>query len=319
MGGLAAAPAVLTACGREKKAKGRKPYNADIKLGFSQLGAESAWRTANTASIVQAAPPQGVNLTLLNAQGKQENQFAAIRSFIESKMDVVAFSPVVETGWEEILNEVKQAGIPVIVTDRLIDSDDTSLYISSIGADFHGEGGMAGTWLANNILNANEPVNVVEIRGAERTAPAIQRSAGFRQAVEDNQLLRIIGSEPSDWTIAGGKSAMRGFLSKHRHIDAVFAHNDDMGIGAMSAIEELDRRPGQDIKLITIDASKQGMKALVAGKINYIIECSPLIGPPLMDIVVDVYLGIRVPQRVFTDMKGYGPAEAKDALPDRVY
>lgn len=317
-GGLTAA-SLLTACGPVSKPQQRKPYNAAISLGFSQLGAESAWRLANTASIKKAAPLKGVTLDFRNAEGRQDRQFEAIRAFVAAKVDVIAFSPVVEGGWDAVLNEVKQAGIPVIVTDRLIDSADTSLYASAIGANFRGEGGLAGVWLSANTPRAAGPVSIVEIRGEEGSAPAIQRAAGFREAVAGKDSLRIIDSTAADWTVAGGKAAMRRLLAEHRRIDVVFAHNDDMGLGAIDAIEETDRRPGRDIKLITVDASRAGLTALAAGKLNNVVECSPLIGPQLMNLVVDLYLGIRVPPRVYTEMRSFGPADARAALPDRVY
>ena len=319
LGGLATTSALAACGGRSTRTQQRKPYNAKINLGFSQLGAESAWRLANTASIRKAAPLKGVTLHFENAEGQQANQFAAIRSFVAAKVDVIAFSPVVEEGWDEVLNEVKRAGIPVVITDRQIDSEDTSLYASVVGANFRGEGEMAGVWLVGNAGGAAGRVNIVEIRGEEGSAPAIQRAAGFRAAVQSGKSLRIIDSAAADWTVPGGARAMRRFLAEHRRIDVVFAHNDDMGIGAVAAIEEANRTPGRDIKLITIDASRPGLKALAAGRINHIVECSPLIGPQLMNLVVDLYLGIRVPPRIYTAMGSFGPADAKAALPDRVY
>jgi galactofuranose transport system substrate-binding protein len=314
-----AALAAVTGCSTEKPSKPRKPYNAKIVLGFSQVGSESAWREANTASIKRAASLNGVDLRFENADGQQDRQFAAIRSFLAAKVDVIAFSPTVESGWDGILNEVKSAGIPVVIVDRVIDSEDTSLFASAVGANFLGEGSTAGVWAVAAAAEAARTFRIAEIQGTKGSAPAIQRAAGFREVLADRSKLKIIGSAPGDWTVASGRAAMGRLLAEHDDIDLVFAHNDDMGLGAVAALEKAGLEPGTDVRIITVDASRNGMKALVAGKLNYIVECSPIIGPQLMSLVVDLYLGIRVPRQVYTEMKAFGPADAAEALPGRAY
>jgi len=290
-----------------------------IVLGFSQVGAESGWRTANTESIKEAAAAAGIELKFSDAQQKQENQIKAIRSFIQQKVDVIAFSPVVESGWETVLREAKEAGIPVILTDRAIDSEDDSLYVTFIGSDFVEEGRRAGRWLLEQFKDATEPVNIVELQGTTGSAPAIDRKAGFEEVIRENPNLRIIASQTGDFTRAKGKEVMQSFLQAHKDIDVLYAHNDDMGLGAIQAIEAAGLVPGKDIIIITVDAIRDGMQAAAEGKINFIVECNPLLGPQLMEAVIAVVEGREVPKRIVTEEGAFTSEEAKAALPYRKY
>jgi simple sugar transport system substrate-binding protein len=290
-----------------------------IVLGFAQVGAESGWRTANADSIKQAAADAGIELKFSDAQQKQENQIKAIRSFIQQKVDVIAFSPVVESGWETVLQEAKEAGIPVVLTDRAIDSDDESLYTAFIGSDFVEEGRRAGRWLLEQFKDATEPVNIVELQGTTGSAPANDRKAGFEEIIKENPNLKIIASQTGDFTRAKGKEVMQSFLQAHPDIDVLYAHNDDMGLGAIQAIEAAGLVPGKDIIIITVDAVRDGMQAAADGKINFIVECNPLLGPQLMDIVKDIVAGKEVPKRIAVEEGTFTSEEAKAALPNRKY
>jgi len=288
-----------------------------ITLGFSQVGAESGWRAANTKSIQDTLTEEnGFELKFSDAQQKQENQIQAIRSYITQGVDVIAFSPVVETGWDAVLQEAKAAGIPVILTDRAVDSDDESLYESFIGSDFVKEGEMAGEWVVDQY--DGEGYKVVELQGTTGAAPAIDRKEGFESAVEGSDI-EIIDSQTGNFTRAEGKTVMEGFLNKHDDIDLVYAHNDDMGLGAIEAIEAAGMTPGEDIKIVTVDAVKDGMQALVDGKINYIVECNPLLGPDLADIAKKVIAGEEVEKRIVVKDEAFDQAAAKEALPTREY
>jgi ABC-type sugar transport system substrate-binding protein len=290
-----------------------------ITLGFSQVGAESGWRTANTKSVQEAAEAAGIDLKFSDAQQKQENQIKAIRSFIQQRVDVIAFSPVVESGWDTVLMEAKRAGIPVILTDRAVDSEDTSLYATFLGSDFIEEGRKAGEWLLANVDASAGPVNIVELQGTTGSAPAIDRQKGFADVIAQNPNYQVIASQTGDFTRSGGRQVMEAFLKAHPDIDVLYAHNDDMGLGAIEAIEAAGKVPGQDIKIITVDAVKDGMQALADGKINFIVECNPLLGPQLMDLVKKVAAGEEVPARVVTEETTFDSAAAKAALPSRQY
>nr|WP_246595159.1 ABC transporter substrate-binding protein [Actinoplanes auranticolor] len=290
-----------------------------ITMGFSQVGAESGWRTANTKSIQESAATAGIDLKFSDAQGKQENQIKAIRSFIAQRVDVIAFSPVVESGWDTVLKEAKDANIPVILTDRSVDSQDKTLYKSFIGSDFVLEGKKAGEWLVKEYEGKPEPVNIVELQGSPGAAPANDRKAGFAEVIKADPKFKVIASQTGQFTRTDGKEVMEAFLKAHQDIDVLYAHNDDMGLGAIEAIEAAGKKPGTDIKIITVDAVKDGMTALAAGKINYIVECSPLLGPQLMDLAKKVKAGETVEQRVVTEETTFTQEQAKAALPDRKY
>jgi galactofuranose transport system substrate-binding protein len=312
----------LAGCGDGGEVAGGSGSGSDdgtITLGFSQVGAESGWRTANTKSIQESATTAGIDLKFADAQQKQENQIKAIRSYIAQKVDVIAFSPVVETGWDAVLQEAKTADIPVILTDRAVDSPDTSLYKTFIGSDFVVEGQKAGDWLIKEFEGKTDPVNIVQLEGTTGSAPANDRKEGFEAKIKADPKFKVIASQTGEFTRAKGKEVMEAFLKAHPDIDVLYAHNDDMGLGAIEAIEAAGKTPGTDIKIITVDAVKDGMQALADGKINFIVECSPLLGPQLMDLVKKVHAGETVPQRVLTEETTFTQAQAKEALPTRQY
>jgi ABC-type sugar transport system substrate-binding protein len=290
-----------------------------ITMGFSQVGAESGWRTANTKSIQESAKEAGIELKFSDAQQKQENQIKALRSFIQQKVDIIAFSPVVESGWDTVLKEIKDSGIPVILTDRAVDSPDKTLYKTFLGSDFVEEGRKAGQWLVEEYKDASDTVNIVELQGTTGSAPANDRKAGFQEIIGAESKFKIIASQTGDFTRAKGKEVMEAFLKANPDIDVLYAHNDDMGLGAIEAIEGAGKVPGKDIKIITVDAVKDGMQALADGKINYIVECSPLLGPQLMDLAKKVVAGETVPERVVTEETTFTQEQAKEALPTRQY
>jgi ABC-type sugar transport system substrate-binding protein len=318
LGGLLAASA-LAGCGGDDGGSGGGGGGDKLTLGFSQVGAESGWRTANTKSIQDSAAAAGIELKFSDAQGKQENQIKAIRSFITQRVDVIAFSPVVESGWDTVLKEAKDAGIPVILTDRAVDSQDTSLYKTFIGSDFVLEGKKAGEWLVKEYAGKNDPVNIVELQGTPGAAPANDRKAGFAEVIKAEPKFKVVASQTGQFTRTDGKQVMETFLKSQPDIDVLYAHNDDMGLGAIEAITAAGKKPGTDIKIITVDAVKDGMTALSEGKINYIVECSPLLGPQLMDLAKKVNNDEQVPQRVLTQETTFTQEQAKAALPERKY
>ncbi|WP_292653263.1 ABC transporter substrate-binding protein [Nocardioides sp.] len=309
----------LSACGSSEEGAD----DGSITMGFAQVGAESGWRTANTTSIQESAKEAGIDLKFSDAQQKQENQIKSIRSYIQQKVDVIAFSPVVETGWDAVLQEAKRANIPVVLTDRAVDTEDTSLYVTFIGSDFVEEGEKAGQWLVDNAeasdVDKDGTVNVVELQGTTGSAPALDRKKGFEDVISAESKIKVTASQTGDFTRDGGKQVMEAFLQSTPKIDVVYAHNDDMGLGAIEAIKAAGKKPGTDIKIITVDAVKDGMTALAAGEINFIVECSPLLGEQLMDVAEKVVAGEEVPDRIVTEETTFTPEQAAEALPDRKY
>ncbi len=300
----------MVSCAQKSKA---------IVLGFSQIGAESEWRTANTESIKAAAAEAGIELKFSDAQQKQENQIKAIRSFIAQKVDVIAFSPVVESGWETVLREAKAAKIPVILSDRAVDVKDDTLWVSFMGSDFVEEGRRAAKWLVG-YLKTDKPVNVVELQGTVGSAPAIDRKTGWEEVMKGYPNYKTIRSQTGDFTRAKGKEVMEAFLkAEGKKINVLYAHNDDMAIGAIQAIEEFGLKPGKDIVIVSIDAVKGAFEAMIAGKLNCSVECSPLLGPQLMQAVKDLKAGKTLPKRIVT-IESVFPAEvAAKEFPSRKY
>ncbi|WP_207857886.1 substrate-binding domain-containing protein [Lucifera butyrica] len=289
-----------------------------IVLGFSQLGRESQWRLANSASIKQAAKDEGIELLFTEADQKQELQIQSIRDFIKQKVDVIAFAPVVEDGWEEVLQEAKTAGIPVIISDRTVNLDD-SMYTTFIGADFEEEGRRAARWLVQN-MQGRTNVNIVELQGTVGSTPAIDRKKGFEEILREHPQFKIVDSETGDFTRDEGKKVMEDCLRRNgTDIQAVFAHNDDMALGAIEAIEESGLKPGKDIVIVSIDATKNAFNAMLAGKLNCTVECNPLLGPQLMKAVKTLVAGRQLPVRIITSEEVFSQEVARKELPYRKY
>src|SRR2546426_6732883 len=291
-----------------------------ITVGFSQIGAESGWRTAETKSIRSEAARRGVNLKYADAQQKQENQIKALGAFIAQKVDAIILAPVVEAGWEPILKQAKAAKIPVILVDRGLNVSDDSLYTTLIASDFVVEGKMAGEWLAKKL---NGKGNVVELQGTPGAAPAIDRKKGFEEGLRNFPDLKIIKSQTGEFTRAKGKEVMEAFLKAAQgggaKIQAVYAHNDDMALGAIQAIEEAGLKPGSDLVLVSIDGVRGAFDAMVAGKLNCTVECNPLLGPAAFDAIDAVRSGQTLPKRTVVRDQVFDQSVARNTIASRKY
>ena len=288
----------------------------ELVVGYSQIGAESEWRTGNTASIKEEAENLGVALIFSDGQQKQENQIKAIRTFIAQQVDVIGVSPVVETGWDSVFQEAKDAGIPIILVDRRADVDE-ALYATYLGSDFVEEGRNAAKVMADLLEGQG---HIVELVGTVGSAPAIDRYAGFREVLAEYPELQIIASESGDFTRAKGEEVMGDFLRQYgAEIDAVYAHNDDMAIGAIRAIEAYGLKPGEDIKIVSIDAIRDAFQAMIDGKLNATIECNPLLGPQFFDLALKVVNGESVPKWIPSEERVFFPENAAELLPTRKY
>ncbi|MEO6532601.1 MAG: ABC transporter substrate-binding protein [Pseudolysinimonas sp.] len=288
-----------------------------ITVGFAQTGSESGWRSANTLSMKTAfSAKNGFKLIFNAADNKPENQIAAVHSFINQGVDAIVIAAVVTTGWDDVLKEAKSAKIPVILEDRTIDAD-PSLYASWIGDDFKKEGVTAGTWAAKDA--GSTPTNMVVLEGTTGSAPAIDRATGFNSAIGSSGI-KTLDSQTGNFTRADGKTVMEGFLQKFgKTINLLFAQNDDMGLGALDAIKAAGLTPGKDIKIVTIDATHDGLTALSQGDFNYVVECNPLLGDKVASIVKDVLAGKKV-DKAYTAVDGaFDQAQATAALPTRKY
>lgn len=273
---------------------GAQPALADtLTVGFSQVGSESGWRTAFSQSVKAEARERGINLKFSDAQQKQENQIKAVRSFVAQQVDAIVVAPVVETGWKPVFREAKRAGIPVIVVDRNVALDDDSLYVTRIAPDFEHEGRKAAAWLMEK---TGGECRIVELQGTVGSSAAIGRMKGFKEYIAEYPDAEIIRSQTAEFTRSKGKEVMETILKAEgggKNICAIWAHNDEMAIGASQAIKEAGLDPGEDILLVSVDAVDNVFKSIHAGDINASVEMSPHLGGPAFDVIEQYMQGKR--------------------------
>ena len=301
MAAVLAALALLSGCASPQPQE--QPKKSAVILGFSQLGSESGWRIGNSQDIISAADRAGVQLLFKNAEQKQENQIKAIRSFIAYQVDVIAFSPIVEDGWTNVLNEAKEAGIPVLCTDRFISGSDSDLIVGFVGSDFYKEGQRAGEFLIKKADQmGKDHLRIVEITGTVDSTPMRQRAIGFRQAIEGDPRFEIVESISGDFLKSKGKECMTEILKEQGHnIDVLYSHNDAMTLGAIEAIEADGLTPGKDIVIITVDGEQGAIDLLKQGKINCVVECTPKIGDMIMSLTKKLAAGESVERYTYSE------------------
>ena len=291
-------------------------YAKPLTVGFAQIGAESSWRTAETESVKETAKERGINLKFSDGQGKQANQIKALRAFIAQKVDAIILAPVVETGWEPVLKAAKRAHIPVFLADRSIKVDDDSLYVTLVAGDFVLEAINAAKWL---IEKTGGKANIIELQGTPGSSAAIDRKKGFNETIAKYPDMKVIASQSGDFRRSKGKEVMEALLKVHDNVDVVFAHNDDMALGAIQAIEEAGLKPAEDITIVSIDGVMGAFEAMVAGKLNCTVECQPLLGPALFDAIDAYRAGEKLPKKLVVE-EGVFPMEvAAEVIKTRKY
>ncbi|WP_242457140.1 ABC transporter substrate-binding protein [Treponema zioleckii] len=299
-------------------------------LGFSQIGSESAWRTRNTQSIFEAAEANDIQIIFDDAQQKQENQIKAIRSFIVYQVDIIAFVPIVEDGWDEVLKEAHAAGIPVILVDRHITAD-KSLYAGFLGENALEEGRKASDFLMKICADKTKTINILEISGTENSSIAKERAQGFREGILRNENLKIIHSVNGDFLRSRGKEIAENLIQNARDsgnfkndvlyfdgqkIDVIYSHNDSMTLGVLDSFANYGINPADTI-IISVDAEQKSIDALVEGKLNCVVECNPNLGEMLMKLVKDVASGKKIPkvtyneERIFTKFDDFSLYEPR--------
>jgi simple sugar transport system substrate-binding protein len=284
---------------------------AQLTVGFSQIGSESGWRAAETSVTKQEAAKRKVNLKIADAQQKQENQIKAIRSFIAQNVDAIFLAPVVASGWDAVLKEAKEAKIPVVLLDRDIDPSGKDLYLTAVTSDSVHEGVVAGEWLAKTV--GDKPCNVVELQGTVGASVATNRKKGFDSVVAKHANLKVVRSQTGDFTRAKGKEVMESFIKAEnggKSICAVYAHNDDMMVGAIQAMKAAGLKPGKDVLTVSIDAVPDIFKAMADGEANATVELTPnMAGPALDAIIAYKDKGTVPPKWIQTESKLYTAAD----------
>jgi galactofuranose transport system substrate-binding protein len=288
---------------------------ADMTMCFPQLGAESDWRTADTASFKDEATKDGFKLVFSDAQQKQENQISAVRACIQQGVSVIALPPVVEDGWDAALTEAKNAGIPVIIVDRSV-SADKSLYASHIGSDMALEGQRAAAEFNKHFANGGA---ILELSGTTGSGAAVGRAKGFREKLNPN--IKILDSQTGNFTRAEALPVMQAFLQKYKagtDFQGIFIHNDDMGLGAIEALKAAGVKPG-DLFIVSVDGTRGGFQAMIDGWFQADVECNPLLGPQVADMALKLMNGQTIDPEVLTNETVYYPDKAAELLPTRKY
>ena len=312
-----AAAVTLVACKPAAPPTGGGGAGGKMVVGFSQIGADNPWRTAETESIKAEAAKRGIELKFSDAQGQQEAQISALRSFIAQGVKAIILAPKVETGWEAILKEAKDANIPVVLVDRGVAVGDASLYATLIASDFVAEGKMAGEWLAKR---TGGKAGVIQLEGTTGSAPANDRKTGFEAAIAAHPEITVLASQTGDFKRSDGKNVMEALLKVHgAAITAVYAHNDDMAIGAIQALEAAGRQPGKDVTVVSIDGMSFALEAIRDGKLNCSVECNPLLGPMAFDAVEKVLKGESLPKLMVQQDQLFDESNAAAELPKRKY
>jgi simple sugar transport system substrate-binding protein len=293
-----------------------------LTVGFSQVGSESGWRTSFSESVKAEAEKRGIDLKFSDAQQKQENQIKAVRSFIAQRVDAIVIAPVVETGWQPILMEARRARIPVVIVDRNVSVSDDSLYVTRIAPDFELEGQRAANWLMEK---SEGKCNILELQGTVGSSAAIGRMKGFNEVLAKHPEAKIVRSQTAEFTRAKGKEVMESLLKAEgggKNICALWAHNDEMALGAIQAIREAGLQPGKDMLVVSVDAVDDALKAIVDGTLNVSVELSPHLGGPAFDVIDEYRKGkrdfekwIRMGGKVFTAENAKEELAARSAKP----
>ena len=297
-----------------------------ITVGFSQVGAESDWRTANTESMKSTfSEENGYELIFDDAQQKQENQLTAIRNFIQQEVDYIVLAPVTETGWDTVLQEAKDAGIPVIIVDRMVDVSDDSLYTAWVGSNFKLEGQKAMAWL-DAYLEAkgrgDEEINLVDIQGTIGASAQIGRTEGFDEAVEAHDNWTTLAQQSGEFTQAKGQEVMESFLKSYDDIDVVICENDNEAFGAIDAIKAAGKTcgPDGDIIVVSFDSVKAAFESMIAGDLNATFECNPLHGPRVAEIIQKLEKGEEVEKIQYVDEAYFDTSmDLEEILKTRAY
>ena len=285
--------AAFSGCSNTKPAQPAEKYDDLIVVGFSQVGAESDWRNANTRSMQQALSVEnGFRLIIDDAQQKKERQITAIRNFIHQGVDYIVLAPTTEDGWETVLAEARAANIPVIVIDRMIERNASSaddLFTCWIGSDFTRQGDTAVNWLEQRFGDA--PLQIVHLQGNYGSSAQVGRTASLDAGFERNPQWTLAARDSGDFTQAKGQELVDAYLAQGIRFDVIFAENDNMAYGAIAALKNAGLTPGKDVTIVSFDANRTALMMVMAGEISFDVECNPLHGPRVRAVIEQLEKG----------------------------
>lgn len=306
--------------------KKEQPRDKDLYvIGFSQVGSESDWRLANTKSMVDTfTEDKGYELRMENAKQRQDNQFAAVRTFILEGVDCIVIAPTVEEGWDTILKEIQDAGIPVIIMDRSVSVDDKNLYLTNYGSDFLEQGNMAVRWLEKETsgLSADENLRILHLQGTYGATAQLLRTKALEVAVTQHDNWEFAAQLYGDFTEAKAYEVVTDYLKTDKDIDVIYSENDNMTYGAMRALEDAGISYGKNgqVKIISFDATKRALQYCLEGKIDLCVECNPLHGPGVEELITKYRNGEEIPKHVYVEETAFTSADlTQDFIDSREY
>ena len=292
---------MLAGCG--KKSNKQETDKELFVIGFSQVGAESDWRLANTRSMQETfTNERGYELLMENAMQQQDNQFAAVRRFILEDVDLIVIAPTTEEGWDILLEEVHEAGIPVIIMDRSVAVWNRDLYLTNIGSNFLEQGEEAISWIETNLPVAEgEPLKVLHLKGTDGSTAQLMRTRALEEADQRHEDWTIVQQLNGDFTEAKGYEVMTNYLKHSQDFDVIYSENDNMTFGAMRALDEAGITYGENgkVKIVTFDATKRALQLCLEGKINLCVECNPLHGPLVEELIQKYRNGEQIQETVY--------------------
>lgn len=290
----------LSACGAQGPAQPFQEEKELIVVGFSQVGAESDWRKANTRSMLSALSPEnGYRLILDDAQQKLERQITAIRNFINQGVDYIVLAPTTERGWETVLTEAKAAGIPVIIVDRMIEISDTDLFTCWIGSDFRKEGDTAVRWMEEKL--GDQPLRIVHLQGNIGSSAQIGRTDGLDAGLAAHGDWELVFRASGDFIQAKGQELVEAAVRDQIGFNVIYSENDNMAYGAIDALKNAGLQPGRDVTLISFDSSSTALHMILSGEISLDVECNPLHGPRVKTIIERLEKGETPPKFTYVE------------------
>lgn len=287
----------LILCGCARAPEGPEPRELTV-VGISQVGAESDWRVANSESMKAVfTEANGYRLLFEDARQIQENQIMAVRKFIQQQVDYIVLMPICETGWDSVFQEARDAGIPVILVDRMAQVEDDTLYTAHVGSDIYSQGRKAADWLEQTYGDA--PINIIHIQGTLGSTPQLGRTRALEEAAQAHDNWQILTQLDGDFTQAKSYEVMCSYLDslpEDQPIEVVYCENDNEAFGAIEALEQRGYVCGRDVDIICFDATRNGLQLCMEGKISLVVECNPLLGPLVENVIRDLEQG-RIPQK----------------------
>jgi ABC-type sugar transport system substrate-binding protein len=284
------------------------------KVGFAQTESNNPWRIAQTKSMQDEAKKRGWQLVYTDAAGSAAKQVADVNSMIAQGVDAIFLAPREEKPLIPAVMAAKRAGIPVILLDRSVDPSLAEAgrdYVTFIGSDFIEEGRRAGEWLAKT---TGGKAKIIELQGTTGSSPANDRAKGFADAIQAHSEMEVVASQSGDFARDKGRQVAETLLQAHPDATVIYAHNDEMAVGAIAAVEAAGKVPGKDITIVSIDGTRDALQAIIDGKMGATVECSPFFGPVAYDTLVKYAAGETIPPKIINEDRFFDSSNAKELI-----